>query len=98
MTKEKILQDKITYSQSDYYGEINFVVEREDCYEAMDEYAKQECIEFLKWAVKEHSVPFEGFSLSGNRLLGGDTKFVNGEELTMSQFYDLYLQSKSLVV
>lgn len=55
---------------------------------------KNECISYLKWAVREHSVPYEGFSLSGNRLLGGDTKFVNGEELTMSQFYTLYIQYK----
>jgi hypothetical protein len=92
MTKEEIRHNNnIFLSQEETFDENNI-------YSAMDEYAKQECIEFLKWAVKEHSVSFEGFSLSGNRLLGGDTKFVNGEELTMSQFYELYLQSKSLVV
>ena len=92
MTKEEIRHKNDIYlSEEETFDENNI-------YSAMDDYAKQECIEFLKWAVNEHSVPFEGFSLSGNRLLGGDTKFVNGEELTMSQFYDLYLQSKCKVV
>jgi len=58
MTKEKILQDKITYSQSDQYSEINFVVGREDCYEAMDKYAKQECIAFME-AYQFGKIPFE---------------------------------------
>lgn len=87
MTKELMLNEIFSDRQ---YGEI----EREDCYEAMDKYAKQEAIEFLKWSVKNHSIDFEGFTLSGNIKLGGDTKFVNGEELTMSQFYELYLKSK----
>lgn len=92
MTKEQIRHNNdIWLSEEETFDENNI-------YSAMEDYAKQECIEFLRWAVKNHSVPFEGFSLSGNRLLGGDTKFVNGEELTMSQFYDLYLQYKGLVV
>lgn len=61
---------------------------------SMDIYAKQEAIGFLKWAVENHSVPYEGFSLSANRSLGGDTKFVDGKEITITQFYELYLKSK----
>ena len=92
MTKEEIRhKNNIYLSKEETFTET-------DIYSAMDEYAKQECIEFLKWAINEHSADYEGFSLSANRLLGGDTKFVNGEELTMSQFYELYLQSKGKVV
>lgn len=58
------------------------------------EKAKQECIEFLKWAVKNHSVDYEGFSLS--LFNNGDVKkFVDGEELTMDEFYNLYITSKN---
>ena len=89
MTKEQILGNNEITEWSIYF---------ERAKTAMDEYAKQDGIEFLKWAVKNHSVDYEGFNLSGNRLLGGDTIFVNGEELTMSQFYDLYIQTKVLVV
>lgn len=88
MTKEEIRHKNNIFLTSD----VTF--DEHNIYAAMDEYAKQEAIEFLKWAVNEHSVDCEGFSLSGNRFLGGDTKFVNGEELTMSQFYELYLKSK----
>jgi len=81
MTKEEILAENEITDRSLYFNRaIN----------AMDVYAKQEAIEFLKWAVENHSDSYEGFSLSGNTKLGGETKFVNGEELTISQFYDLY--------
>jgi len=94
MTKEEMLEKRIITFPSDDNQMTDEGIKR-NVYAAMDEYAKQEAIEFLKWAVNEHSVDCEGFSLSGNRFLGGDTKFVNGEELTMSQFYELYLKSKS---
>lgn len=91
-TKEEIRhKNNIFLLEEETFDENNI-------YSAMDDYAKQECIEFLKWAVEEHSDPYEGFSLSGNILLGGDTKYVNGKELTMNQFYELYLQYKNLIV
>jgi len=88
MTKEEIRHKNNIFLISD----VTF--DEHNIYAAMDEYAKQEAIEFLKWAVNEHSDDCEGFTLSGNKSLGGATKFVNREELTMSQFYELYLKFK----
>ena len=62
-------------------------------YKAMDIYAEQTSIEFICWAVKNHSVPFEGFSL--NFFTNGDVKiFVNHEEITIQQLYSLFKQSQ----
>lgn len=93
MTKEEILAKRIITFPSDDNQMTDEAIKR-NVYVSMEIYAKQEAIEFLKWSVKNHSIDFEGFTLSGNIKLGGDTKFVNGEELTMSQFYELYLKSK----
>jgi len=96
MTKEDFLKE----AYDNYFGSPNWdnSVAKHNVkwiYPAIDEYAKQEAIEFLKWAVENHSVDCEGFSLSGNKSMGGATKFVNGEELSIGQFYELYLKSKS---
>lgn len=79
MTKEEALKNKITYFQSSEESEVIFAVEKEDALQAMDEYAKQECIAFME-AYQFGKIPFEK------------------EPDEVEELYELYLQSKGLVV
>jgi hypothetical protein len=68
--------------------------EEPDVLKAMEEYAKEESIAFLKWAVDNHSIDFEGFSLSGKNSVwaGGEEAAKAGDmkEITLQEFYDLF--------
>lgn len=91
--QSKSYRDNFTLTESlidfkEWKEELQAVFSTKKPYVVTNEEA--EAIEFLKWAVKNHSVPYEGFSLSYNASLGGATKFVDGKELTMTQFYHLY--------
>ncbi len=53
-TKEEILDEVLSKKP------VNYEIEREECLEAMDEYAKEVAIDFAKWLmVAEFSVGIE---------------------------------------
>lgn len=60
----------------------------EDIYTVMDEYAKQECIEFAEWLTREDS-PYA--VLYGNRK---ERFATNENDYTVEQLYEMFLQTK----
>jgi len=54
------------------------------------EYAKQEAIEFIKWAVKNHNISCKGFSPIVYSFIDGDMR-----EIGANKLYELYQQSKT---
>lgn len=66
----------------------------EKMFELASRLAKQEAIAFLKWAVENHSDDYEGFGLNGFTDNREETVFVNHEEITLRQFFDLYTKHK----
>lgn len=75
-TKEKILgmYDTID-NQFEYY--------EPDVLRAMDEYAKQECIDFAKW-----------ITVAGENYWGVDGWDSGGTTLSTAQLYDKYIKQK----
>ncbi len=88
MTKEEILEKNCVY----WISEVS--IERSDVYDAMEEYAKQESLEFFKWVVDTYTTDESRLPLSGNSMLGGMTIFIDHHEYPISYVYQLYLQSK----
>ncbi len=64
----------------------------------LDSYAEQEkkkdSVAFLLWCVNNHS-HYEGFSVNKFNDNRQETIFVNNEEISLDQLYQLYLQHKS---
>lgn len=94
VTKEEVLyrniESKTRNTGRTIYDEKGYAVNN-DVEEAMDMWAKRQAIEFIVWAVKNYSVEFEGFSL--NFFTNGEAKiFVNHEEITIEQLYNLFLE------
>jgi hypothetical protein len=58
MTKEEVLYKFYTREMSEPYGRVPFDV----IYKAMQEYAKQECVEFAKWLADNGIISY--FSIS----------------------------------
>jgi len=80
LTKDEILE------QADVVWCPEVEIQRSDVHEAMDIYAKQECIAFAEWVVKEQ----------GYRNIGGDD-WENDSDIevirTTEQLYELHLLS-----
>lgn len=62
---------------------------------AMDEYAKQQSIAFIIWAVENHSIPFEGFSLNTFTDNREPEIFLDGEEAPVSKLYEKFAETIS---
>jgi len=86
MTKEEILDnalpDVIEYP---HYNLDNF--QRSVALDAMDEYAKVQAAAFIEWAVINHSVEYEGFSVP--TWVG---EWPDKIECSPEQLYNLFLE------
>tara|TARA_R110000868_G_scaffold243011_1_gene498706 strand:- start:411 stop:704 length:294 start_codon:yes stop_codon:yes gene_type:complete len=95
MTKEEILK-KSSIGKDVFVGSNSIrLIAFNDAIKAMDEYAKQEAIEFFKWFYEEFNQHYDGMPISGNTSLGGMTFFYKHEEYPISHAYELYIQSKN---
>ena len=87
-------KDKILFSypqgESEPYGHVPI----NRIYEAMDNYAHQESLNFFNWVIDKYTTDEGRLPLSGNTELGGRTIFINHQELPINILYLLYLQSK----
>jgi len=70
-------------------GQLGWCVEERVALEKMDEYAKQESIEFIKWAIKNYSVSCKGFSPPVYSFIDRDMREIGADKL-----YELYQQYK----
>lgn len=50
-------------------------------------YGKELAINFIKWAIENHSVTYEGFSFP---------VWINGKEHDAEKLFDVYIQSKRM--
>lgn len=86
--KEKIFLS-VTHTKKTRDG----VKSKKEVFEIMDLYAKEVAIDFLKWCVSNYSVQNEGFGLNQFKD-GSATIWIDNEEKTMDELFELYLNSK----
>ena len=92
-SKEEILQRKNDADTSISTCSIHGYIE--PIYEAMEEYAKQQSINFLDWVENNYSIAYEGFKITRERE---EISYVWTDiikvRFTLSELYELYLLSK----
>ena len=90
-TKEEILKSKGEVWEYNTYQ----VTHVDDAYIAMEEYAKQQSINFLDWVEGNYSIAYIGFRITRER---GEESYVwtniSGVRLTLPELYELYLLNK----
>lgn len=82
MTKEKIFKKHHTFAEWD------LIPNEESCLSAMEEYAKQESIEFNKWIISNTHYKFSEHKKS---YVDANNKSI----ITPEQLYELYLKDKN---
>lgn len=78
----KTKKDILETTNGFFYTE-DFVYHEESVLKAMDEYAKQECIDFAKW-----------ITVAGENYWGVDGWDSVGTTLSTAQLYDKYIKQK----
>lgn len=64
-------------------------------YSSMDQYAEQECNEFLKWVIDQFTTDEDRLPISSNTTLGGMTVFIAGNEYPITKLHKLFIESKT---
>lgn len=83
MSKDEILKK--------YDGEY---MDRDDISSAMDEYAKQEAIEFAKWKYENYVEPHSGYGYVTKNDFYSIEDLNSIEKLHIPTLYEIFLQSK----